>query len=84
MILTVSNIYFTKTKLHTEMKLTPLAAELQKVLWYNSRVQCALCGSASVKVTLYFLPDTFQHFPVNIPKSSLYSLLRVVKHNREH
>lgn len=71
----LSKIYFTQTKLHTEMKLTPLGTELQKVLWYISRVQCVLCGSAHAKVSLCFLPDTFQHFLVNIPNSIPYSLL---------
>jgi hypothetical protein len=31
MIGTISNIYFTKTKRHTEMKLAPLEGELQNI-----------------------------------------------------
>lgn len=41
-------------------------------------------SSACIKVILCFLPDTFQHFPVKIPNSILYSLLRVVKHKHKH
>jgi len=35
-------------------------------------------SSACIKVILCFLPDTFQHFPVKIPNSILYYLLRAV------
>jgi len=41
-------------------------------------------SSAYIKVMLCFLPDTFQHFPVKIQNSILYSLLRVVKHKHKH
>lgn len=58
--------------------------------WEMNSIEC--CGtlaefnvsSACMKVILYFLPDTFQHFSVKIPNRILYSILRVVKHKHKH